>query len=213
MTQQVFEASAQELACVRTLRVSRCCNIFGVRSRFGLTQRSPRRKDQTPAQDPIDSDELIVLLKRVSARRERPLRAARDDTSVHAFISISRYLIIDRITRLTWLASGGMPGCARNNLHMVVFFNRKTPQAYFRGLPRFATINPRASAAHRSRLANLSASLRSGPGGIRRASSKASAARASKSRLSIERCVSLLIAAQSSCYLGSLEAFDNKTPI
>jgi hypothetical protein len=66
-------------------------------------------------------------------------------------------------------------------------------ELYFRGLPRFAKINPRASAVQRSRLANLSASLRSRPGGICRASSKASAARISQSSLSGNRCVSLLI--------------------
>ena len=69
---------------------------------------------------------------------------------------------------------------------------------YFRGLPRFAKINPRASAVQRSRLANFSASLRSGPGGIMRASSKASAARLSHSSLPGRRCVSMLIASQSS---------------
>jgi len=94
--------------------------------------------------------------------------------------------------------------------HMAVFFNRHSPQVYFRGLPRFAKTNPRASAAHRSRLASLSASLRSRLGGIRRASSKAYAARVSQSSLSVERCVSLLIAPQSSCCLDSLEAFDSK---
>jgi hypothetical protein len=56
----------------------------------------------------------------------------------------------------------------------------KARVVYFRGLPRFGKTNPRASAAQRSRLANLSASLRSGPGGIRRATSKASAARVSQ---------------------------------
>jgi hypothetical protein len=69
---------------------------------------------------------------------------------------------------------------------------------YLRGLPRFAKINPGASAAQRSWLANLSAWLRSGPGGIRRASSKASAAKLSQSRLSGGRGVSLLIDPQSS---------------
>jgi hypothetical protein len=139
-----------------------------------------------------DPDEFILILKRAPARRERPLGAARDKTFVHECISSSRYLIIDGTTRLTWLANGGMPGCARNNLHRVVFFNRA--QAYFGGLPRFATTNPRASATHRSRLANLSASLRSGPGGIRRASSRASTARVPQSYLPAERRVSLLIA-------------------
>jgi hypothetical protein len=89
----------------------------------------------------------------------------------------------------------------------------QTPQVYFGGLPRFAKINPRASAAHRSRLANLSASLRSGPGGIRRASSKASTARVPQSYLPVERRVSLSIAPQSSCQLDSFRTFDGKTPI
>jgi hypothetical protein len=71
------------------------------------------------------------------------------------------------------------------------FQSRKRPGVYFRGLPRFAKINPRASAVQRSRLAHLSASLRSGPGAIRRASSSASAARLSQSSLSGERGVSL----------------------
>ena len=53
-------------------------------------------------------------------------------------------------------------------------------------------------------LANLSASLRSGPGGITRASSRASAARLSQSSLSGERCVSLLIALQCSRCLDLL---------
>jgi hypothetical protein len=65
---------------------------------------------------------------------------------------------------------------------------------YFRGLPRFAKITPRASAVERSWPANLRASLRSGPGAIMRASSKASAAAMSESSLSGEPCVSLLIA-------------------
>jgi hypothetical protein len=161
----------------------------------------------------IGSDEFIVILKGVSAGRERPLRATRADTSVHECVSNSRSLIIDRTIRLTWLANGDMPGCARNAIHTTVFFNRHSPQVYFRGLPRFAKTNPRASAAHRSRLASLSASLRSRLGGIRRASSKAYAARVSQSSLSVERCVSLLIAPRSSCCLDSLEAFDSKTPI
>jgi hypothetical protein len=65
---------------------------------------------------------------------------------------------------------------------------------YFRGLPRFAKVNPRASAEQRSWLAHLRASLRSGPGAITRASSNASAAAISQSTLSGELCVSLLIA-------------------
>jgi hypothetical protein len=84
---------------------------------------------------------------------------------------------------------------------------------YFRGLPRFANINPRASAVQRSWLANLSASLRSGPGGIRRASSNASAARLSQSSLSGRCCVSLLIAPQGSRSLDLSRSFDSKTLI
>jgi hypothetical protein len=82
---------------------------------------------------------------------------------------------------------------------------------YFRGLPRFAKINPRASAVHRSWLADLRASLRSGPGGSNRASSKASAARLSQSSLSGERRVSLPIALQSSRCLDFVRFFDSKT--
>jgi hypothetical protein len=67
---------------------------------------------------------------------------------------------------------------------------------YFRGLPRLGTTNPRASAVDRSWPANLSASLRSGPWGIWRASSKASVARLSQASLSDEYCVSLFIALQ-----------------
>jgi len=74
-------------------------------------------------------------------------------------------------------------------------------------------INPRASAVQRSWLANLSASLRSEPGGIRRASSKTSAARLSQSSLSSRRCVSLLIAPQSSRCLDLSKPFDSKTLI
>ena len=51
--------------------------------------------------------------------------------------------------------------------------------AYFRGLPRFAEINPWLSAVLRSRPAFLSASVRGAPGGISRASSRASIALAS----------------------------------
>ena len=161
----------------------------------------------------ICSDELIVILKRVPAGGARPLRAIRADTSVHEWASNSRSLIIDRTIRLTLLTNGDTPGYPRNALHAAVFFNRHSPEVYFRGLPRFAITNPRASAAHRSRLASLSASLRSRLGGIRRASSKAYAARVSQSSLSVERCVSLLIAPLSSCCLDSLEAFDSKTQI
>ena len=67
---------------------------------------------------------------------------------------------------------------------------------YFRGLPRLGRTNPRASAVDRSWLANLSASLRSGPGGIWRASSKASAARLSQESRSGEHRVFLFIALQ-----------------
>lgn len=67
---------------------------------------------------------------------------------------------------------------ARNTIYATAFVQPgERHGAYFGGLPRFAKTNPRASAVQRSRLANLSASLRSGPGGIWRASSKASAAR------------------------------------
>jgi hypothetical protein len=71
------------------------------------------------------------------------------------------------------------------------------PRVYFRARPRLAKTNPRASAAQRSWPANLRASLRSGPGGIWRASSRASAATWSQSSLASQRCVSLLIAPQS----------------
>jgi hypothetical protein len=84
---------------------------------------------------------------------------------------------------------------------------------YFRGLPRFPKINPRASAVQRSWLANLSASLRSGPGGIMRASSKASAARLSQSSLPSKRGVSLLMAPESSRCLHLLKSFDGRTLI
>jgi hypothetical protein len=47
---------------------------------------------------------------------------------------------------------------------------------YFRGLPRLAEINPSLSAVLRSRPAFLSASVRCAPGGISRASSRASIA-------------------------------------
>jgi hypothetical protein len=40
---------------------------------------------------------------------------------------------------------------------------------YFRGRPRLANTGPRESAEHLSRLASFSASLRSGPGGSKRA--------------------------------------------
>jgi hypothetical protein len=60
------------------------------------------------------------------------------------------------------------------------------------GLPRFANTSPCASAAHRSKLANFSASLRCEPGGILRASSNASSARTPQSYLPVERRVSLL---------------------
>ena len=178
---------------------TRCCGharptSVTSRTAFTLLNHAPFFPTQGPnaSARSSDSDEFILILKRASARRERPPRAARDKASVHECISNSRYLIIDGTFRLTWLANGGMRGCARNSLHRVVFFNRA--QAYFGGLPRFATTNPRASATHRSRLANLSASLRSGPGGIRRASSRASTARVPQSYLPAERRVSLLIA-------------------
>jgi hypothetical protein len=114
-----------------------------------------------------------------------------------------------------WTASG-IGGCALNP--RLLFPNKprdsgatSARRVYFRGLPRLAKINPRASAVQRSRLANLSASLRSRPGGIRRASSKASAARMSQSSLSGERFVSLLIAPQSSRCLDLLKSSASKT--
>jgi hypothetical protein len=76
-----------------------------------------------------------------------------------------------------------------------------------------ATTRPRASAAQRSRLASLSASLRSGPGGMTRASSRASTARVSQSYLPVERCVSLLITAQFSRSRDPFRIFSSKTPI
>jgi hypothetical protein len=85
--------------------------------------------------------------------------------------------------------------------------------AYFGGRPRFATTRPRASAAQRSKLANLSASLRSGPGGITRASSKASTARVSQSYLPVERCVSLLTTALLSRSRDPFRILTGKTPI
>jgi hypothetical protein len=137
--------------------------------------------------------------------------AAARRTSVHELHFRSRYLIIDRRD-----PSGfAMAAClaARNIPTRLCSSTGQTPQVYFGGLPRFAKTNPRASAAHRSRLANLSASLRSGPGGIRRASSKASTARVPQSYLPVERRVSLSIAPQSSCQLNSFRTFDSKTPI
>jgi hypothetical protein len=84
---------------------------------------------------------------------------------------------------------------------------------YFRGLPRLAKTSPRASAVQRSWLANLRASLRSGPGGIRRASSKASAARLSQSSLAGKRGVSLLITSQSSRFPDLLKSLGSQTLI
>jgi hypothetical protein len=69
----------------------------------------------------------------------------------------------------------------------------------FRGLPRFGKTTPRASAVQRSRLASLSAWLRSAPGGIPRASSKASVARLFKRNLSANDCFPSLIAPKRSC--------------
>src|ERR1700676_969166 len=63
----------------------------------------------------------------------------------------------------------------------------KLRRGYLRGLPRLAKTTPRSSAVQRSELANLSASLRSGPGAIWRASSSASAAATSQSNRSDER--------------------------
>ena len=52
-------------------------------------------------------------------------------------------------------------------------------RVHFRGRPRLASTGPRESMEHRKRPASLSASLRSGPGGSKRARSSASAARIS----------------------------------
>lgn len=121
----------------------------------------------------------------------------------------SRYL---RTTRPTWVCNRRL-SWLRESPTRLRSSTVQTAQVYFGGLPRFAKTNPRASAAHRSRLANLSASLRSGPGGIRRASSKASTARVPQSYLPVERRVSLSIAPQSSCQLDSFRTFDSKTRI
>jgi hypothetical protein len=103
---------------------------------------------------------------------------------------------------------------ASNNLYATAFVQPgERHVAYFRGLPRFAKTSPCESAVHRSRPANLSASLRSGPGGIRRASSKASAARLSQSRLSGRCGVSMFIVPQSSRCLDLSKSFDGKTLI
>jgi hypothetical protein len=72
---------------------------------------------------------------------------------------------------------------------------RGMPEAHFRGRPRFAKTTPCESASQRSRLASLSASLRSGPGGNKRACSNASAARISQSIRSDPCCVSLFMMA------------------
>jgi hypothetical protein len=159
----------------------------------------------------IGSDELIVILKPLTpAPSVRAARGPRRKVRARVAVALRRW-IIDRITRPILVA---MSACltARNDLRLCSL-PRQTPRVYFRGLPRFGKINPHVSAVQRSRLANLSASLRSGPGGIRRANSKASAARVSQSSLSVERCVSLLIAPQSSCYMDSSKSFDSKTQI
>jgi len=137
--------------------------------------------------------------------------AARGEPPVHELHLHSRYLIIDNATHagLQWRLARPR-GISPTRL---CSSTGQTPQVHFGGLPRFAKTNPRASAAHRSRLANLSASLRSGPGGIRRASSKASTARVPQSYLPVERRVSLSITPQSSCQLDPFGTFDSKTPI
>jgi hypothetical protein len=48
----------------------------------------------------------------------------------------------------------------------VLKFAERPLGVYLRGLPRLANTSPRSSAVHRSELASLRASLRSGPGGI-----------------------------------------------
>jgi hypothetical protein len=67
-----------------------------------------------------DSDEFFLIMKRASTRRERPLRAARDKTSVPECISNSRYLITDTHVACKWRHAQ----LRAHNLHTLVFFNR-----------------------------------------------------------------------------------------
>jgi hypothetical protein len=71
-----------------------------------------------------DSDEFILILKRASARRERPLRAARDKTSVHE--CIFEFSLSDHRQNYSThkAANGGIAWLRAHNLHAVVFFNR-----------------------------------------------------------------------------------------
>jgi len=82
---------------------------------------------------------------------------------------------------------------------------------YLRGLPRFARSNP-ARQRTTKLLANFSASLRSGPGGIRRASSKGSAARLSQSRCQAGAVFHVHRSAEFRC-LDLSKSFDGKTLI
>jgi hypothetical protein len=71
-----------------------------------------------------DSDELFLILKRASARRERPLRAACDKTSVHKYISNSRYLIIGMNYSTDVACKWRHAWLPAHNLHTVALFNR-----------------------------------------------------------------------------------------
>ena len=101
-------------------------------------------------------------------------------------------LIIDRATRCICSARISSPA-ARDNLYAT-----GSPQAenavgtYLRGPPRYTKINYVGSAPKQAR--QFERLITSEPGGIRRAGSRAAAARISQSSLSGERCVSLLIA-------------------
>jgi hypothetical protein len=153
-----------------------------------------------------------VILKRASPAQAAAARGPR--RKFRARIAFALALSDHRRGHSTHVCCNvGLPGSAEYPPHNCVLYLGKPHGGYFRGLPRFGKTNPHASAVQRSRLANLSASLRSGPGGIRRASSKASVARVSQSSLSVERCVSLLIAPQSSRYMDSSKSFDSRTQI
>jgi hypothetical protein len=78
-----------------------------------------------------DSDEFLLILKRASARRETPLRAARDKTSVHEYISNSRYLIIG-MNYSTHVACKWRHAWLRaHNLHTDAFYNRANAEGLF----------------------------------------------------------------------------------
>lgn len=84
---------------------------------------------------------------------------------------------------------------------------------YFCGLPRFATINPRASAVQRSWLANLSASLRSGPGGHHAGKPQGVGREVVQSSLPSRRGVSLLMASESFPLPALVKVLDGRTLI